>query len=393
MIGVWATIISCRDAASLELAWSVRQGLVGQWGIRGQEAFTVGRSLAVYDLTSGRELRRARLPRDYANTTLGQIGPDVAVTDSALVYGWYDLETHGKVLCFEPKTLAIRWERVFTWPWDVRDTRPTFSVAIDGDHVYALAVGKEGENLFKLRLTDGQTVWSKSIEKYVQGVPLVFHDGNLLVRSRVSHWTPGAYGYYQAIGPDRGQTLWRVRIDGTAGVRDHQPLISGKRVYLTSEASPDEYHLYTIDFETGTILDHQQLRQTSAPFAENIGILYLGGSTPTAYNVERREKVWQTALRGPEGFGLNVSARGVLDPFRNEIYLGDWDRDLYVLSAKSGQVKEKLYIRGYWRGEWFSPLKAFFGSYGVERLELAQGLLFVGTVDKSLFVFRRVDKK
>jgi len=394
IITVWAIIMGCREAVSLELAWSVRQGLVGQWGVRDKEIFTVGQYLGVYDLLTGREVRRARLPQDYANTTFGQIGPEVAVSDSALAFAWYDLEKHGRVLCFDPKTLALRWERVFTWRWDVRDTRPTFSVVIDGNYAYALAIGKEGENLFKLKLADGKTVWSKSIEKYVQGVPLVLHHGKLLIRSRVSRQARNPYGYYQAVSPETGANLWKVRIDGKALVRDDQPLIARDRAYLTSEASsPDLYHLYTIDVGTGTIFDHQLLRQTSAPFAENNGVLYVGGSTPMAYQLNRREKIWQTALRGPEGFGLNVSATGVLDPRRDEIYLGDWDRDLYVLSAKTGQVKEKLYIRGYSRGELFSPLKAFFGSYGVERLELVQGLLFVGSVDKSLFVFRRMEKK
>jgi len=393
IIGLCVTVIGCQEAVGLELAWSVRQGLVGQWGVQGNEIFTVGRYLAVHDLLTGREVRRARLPQDYANTTLGQIGPEIAITDSVLAFGWYDLEMKGKVLCFDAKTLALRWERVFTWSWDVRDTRPTFSVVTDGDYVYALAIGKEGENLFKLKLTDGQTMWSKNIEKYVQGVPLILHDGKLLIRSRVSRHARDPYGYYRAVSADTGVDLWKVRIDGKALVRDDQPLISGDRTYLTSEASsPDEYHLYTVDIGTGKIFDHVQLRQTGAPFAEIDGVLYLGGSTPMAYKLSRQETIWQTALRGPEGFGLNVSAKGILDLRRGEIYLGDWDRDLYVLSAKTGQVKEKLYIRGYLRGELLSPLKAFFGSYGVERLALVQGLLFVGTVDKSLFVFRRVDK-
>jgi hypothetical protein len=87
-------------------------------------------------------------------------------------------------------------------------------------------------------------------------------------------------------------------------------------------------------------------------------------------------------------------ADALLDPMRQEIYLGDWERDLYVLSSTTGQVKEKVNIRAYWRGDFlFSPLKAFFGSYGVKKLELAKELLLVGTVDSSLFVFRRTEKK
>ena len=97
-------------------------------------------------------------------------------------------------------------------------------------------------------------------------------------------------------------------------------------------------------------------------------------------------------MHGPQGLGPPANATGLLDPIREEIYLGDWERDLYILSARSGEVKEKVYIRGFWRGEFFSPVKAFFASYGVRRLDLAQGLLFVGTVDSSLFVFRLTQK-
>lgn len=393
LIGLCLTLLGCQHPGSLELVWSVRQGLVGQWGIRGDEVFTVGRYLGVYDLSTGRELRRVRLPQDYANITLGQIGPEVAVSDSALVFGWHDLETEGKVLHFDPKTLALRWERTFPWRWDVRETRTTFSVVADGLYLYALAFDKEGENLFKLMSTNGQTVWSRAIEKYIKGVPLVLHDGKLLIRSRVSPFPGERYGYYQAINPETGEILWRVRIDGTSVVNDDQPVISGDKAYVTSRAPPETIHFYTIDLRRGTVLDHQVMHQLDKPFVEHQGILHFGGDTPAAFDVERKQILWQAYLKSPQGVGLNVVARGVLDPAREEIYLGDWERDLYVLSSKTGDVKEKVYIGGHWRGEFLSPLKAFFGSYGVERLEFVRGLLFVGTVDKSLFVFRRTEKK
>ena len=394
LVAVYLTLIGCRDSSSLELVWSVRQGLVGQWGVRGEEVFTVGRYLGAYNLSTGRELRRVRLPQDYANITLGQISPEVAIDESSLVLGWYDFGheegKEGKIFCYDPKTLALRWERTIEWPWDVRDTRPTFSVVVSRDHVYALAIGKKGENLYKLQLSDGKTVWATTIEKYVQGVPLVLYDGKLLVRSRVSPWSRDPYGYFQAINPKAGAEHWRVRIDGKSGVSDDPPLISDAHAYLTSEASsPDTIHFYTVDLRRGMIINHQLIPRLRPPFAEHQGILYFGSSRPAAFQVSRREILWQTHLHGPQGLGPPVVANGVLDPTRGEIYLGDWERDLYVLSSKTGEVKDKVFMRGYWRGEVFSPLKAFFGSYGVERLELVRGLLFVGTVDKSLFVFRR----
>jgi len=389
-------VVGCRDPGTLELVWSVRKGLVGQWGVWGEEVFTVGRYLGVYSVSTGRELRRVKLPQDYANITLGQIGPEVAITDSSLVFGWYDFGRvegkEGKIFCYDPKTLVLRWERAFEWPWEVRETRPTFTVVIDGDYLYALAAAKKGQNLFKLKLSDGQIVWSTTIEKFVKSVPPVLLDGKLLVGSIVSVWHPNQYGYLQAVESETGKVLWKVRIDGVS-LFDDPPLISGDRAYLTSGAVlSDPNHFYTVDLRRGTIANHQRVHQLRAPFAEHKGILYFGNNTPAAFDISHNKILWQNDLRGPHGLGDPFGARGVLDPIKSEIYLGDEKWNLYVLSSTTGQVKDKLNIRGYWRGEFFSPLKVFFGSYGVERLALVEGLLFVGTVDKSLFVFRRADK-
>lgn len=389
LVGLHLAMISCQGPGSLQLVWSVRRGLVGQWGVRGEEVFVVGQHLEVYSLADGRELRRVRLPKDYGRTTFGEISPEVAISDTSLVFAWYDFkDKEAKIYCYDPKTLALRWERGFHWPWDA-PIAPTFSVVVDKIHLYAVAIGKEGQNLFKLRLADGRTEWSVTIDRFVRGVPVVLYDGKLLVRSTVSPWSEDAYGYFQAIDPENGKILWRVRIDGKSGHKDDQPLISLDHAYLTSEApSPDGVHFYTVDLRRGKIVNHQLVHRLRMPFAENQGILYFGSSRPAAFDLQRKQVVWQAHLHGPKGLGPPVNATGLLDPIREEIYLGDWERDLYVLSARSGEVKDKVYIRGFWRGEIFSPVKAFFASYGVRRLEFVQGFLFVGTVDSSLFVFR-----
>jgi outer membrane protein assembly factor BamB len=237
-------------------------------------------------------------------------------------------------------------------------------------------------------------VWSTTIEKYVQGTPLLTQGGKLLVRSRLSAKVGDQYGHLQAIDSDTGATVWRSRIDGGYLVSDDPPLISGDRAYVTSEASaPDMTHFYIIDVRNGTIIKHDLLPRVRPPFAERQGILYFGSARPASYRVSTGEMLWQMYLYGPEGLGPPVIANGVLDPIREEIYLGDWERHLYVLSAKTGEIKDKLNIRSYWRGDvLFNPVKAFFASYGVKRLELNQGLFLVGTVDSSLFVFRRTEK-
>jgi len=67
--GLFLTMLGCQDSESLELVWSVRRGLVGQFGARGEEVFTVGRYLGRYGLATGRELRRMHLSQDYGNLT------------------------------------------------------------------------------------------------------------------------------------------------------------------------------------------------------------------------------------------------------------------------------------------------------------------------------------
>ena len=378
--GLFLTMLGCQDSESLELVWSVRRGLVGQFGARGEEVFTVGRYLGRYGLATGRELRRMHLSQDYGNLTFGEIAPEVVISKSSIVFGWYDFDSEaGQIFSYGQNALTLRWKREFKWQWKVRDTRPTFSVVSDGVHLYALALGKEGQNLFKLRLSDGGTVWSTTIERYVKGIPVLLHDGMLLVHSVVSLDHPNQYGYFQAIKPETGEMIWQTRIDGLLNF-DDPPFISGDRAYVTSQAVlSDPDHFYTIDLKRGTVTNRQRVRLLRAPFAKHRDVLYFGGNTPAAFDIVRGILLWQTAT---------------LDRKREEIYLGDSERNLYVLSSTTGQIKDKVNIRGYWRGDiLFNPVKAFFGSYGVKRLELNQGLLFVGTVDSSLFVFRRTEKK
>jgi outer membrane protein assembly factor BamB len=335
------------------------------------------------------------------------------VTDSHLVFGWYDVQREqGSLLCYDPKTLALHWERRFEWPWDIRSTRPTFSIIVDGEALYVLAIGRKGENLFRLRVSDGQIVWARAIEKYVYDTPLLLHNRKLLVHSVADPGGKEAYGHLQAIRPDTGETLWRVRIEGEPLTsRYNPPLVSGNRIYLIAEQADAKgtplfttgSHLYTIDLKRGVIVDKRLVPLppwVGAPFAESGGILYFGGgSRPTAFDLRGEKILWQLDLEGQrttwervKGIRHQLSPDGVLDPSREELYLGDSVWYLYVLSAKTGAVKEKVYIRGYWRRE-FRPIKAFFASYGVRRLALYEGLLFVGTPDGSLFVFRPKGEK
>src|SRR6266403_1329434 len=154
--------------------------------------------------------------------------------------------------------------------------------------IFILLSGKRGENLFRLRPGTGQTVWSQKIERFILGVPLVWHDGHLLVQSRITQHYPSGHGHYQAIDPAAGATVWRLRFDGTAGFWDDAPLIVGERTYLTSEISPGpSNHLYAIDIAAGRIVTHRIVEALREPFALQDCIMYFGTATPSASSMPR----------------------------------------------------------------------------------------------------------
>jgi outer membrane protein assembly factor BamB len=99
--------------------------------------------------------------------------------------------------------------------------------------------------------------------------------------------------------------------------------------------------------------------------------------------------VWRATLGRPENDGPPMIAGGRLDRDHRRVLTGDSQRFVYELAADTGALQGRIRLDTYPRFELLSPLKALYGSYGVRRLELHAGMLLVGTVDSSLFVFRR----
>jgi hypothetical protein len=81
-------------------------------------------------------------------------------------------------------------------------------------------------------------------------------------------------------------------------------------------------------------------------------------------------------------------ADGAIDDARTRIFTGDSPRFVYVRAASSGLLQQQFRLDQHPRFEPLSPLEALYGSYGVRRLQVHRGMLFAGTVDSSLFVFR-----
>jgi outer membrane protein assembly factor BamB len=365
-----------------DLVWSVRRGHVGHFAPRGDEVFTIGDELAVYHAASGQRLRRVALPRDFGNITNGQLAPELVVTPTALLVGWYDFAVEiGSVSCFDPSSLALRWEQRVAWPWDAT-LRPTFAVAADGEHAYAVAVGKPGHNVFKFRLADGQLTWARALAAIPTPDRLVLHDRALIVASRHT-LADVEHVQLDAVETDGGTRRWRATLSGSTllGV---SPLVLGAHGYTALYRRPGGLSLYAVRLDDGvTTRTDIGEDMDGRPVAEHDGILYFGGLTPFAYD-RRAARVRWTAAGDRE---MSAGAHGRFDAGRRLLHVGDPWHYVYAVDAETGQVVRRTRIDTYVRYE-LNPVKALFGSYGARRLELHQGLVFVGTADSSLFVFR-----
>ena len=368
------------------LAWSVRRGQVGEFATGGAEVFTVGDHLAVYEITSGRLLRSRTLPADLGNVTRGQLGPGALVVGDSIVFGWYDFAMEaGTVFCFDATTLALRWQWQIGWPWHQRTLRPTVAVAAAGDSVYAAAIGKEADNLFAFRLVDGRLRWSRSVETFPAESALAVAGDRLLVRSQLWAWTRDQHEQVDAIALADGRRLWRTWLLGEAKYHMDAPLIDGDYLYTTTRASSTGGHLYAIRLFDGRTL-RDDVETAGAPFAKRGDVIYLGGTPPLAWNARERRPLW--TAQGTDESPPPMIAGGAADDPHDRVFSGDSQRFVYVRTAATGRLAQRLRVDHYPRFELSRPLKALYGSYGVRRLQLHRGMLLVGTVDSSLFVFR-----
>jgi outer membrane protein assembly factor BamB len=352
-------------------------GDIDAWAISSGEIIAVGSRLIVFDAVNGQELRSARpSPPSAAERALA-----VTATPDAVVFGWYSWKGEGRVVCADPRSLKIRWQRRIAWPDEERELSPGVFAIVRDDAVFVLLSGKRGENLLRLRPDTGETVWSRLIERFVLGVPLVWYDGRLLVQSRITQHHPNGHGYYQAIDATTGTTIWRLRFEGTAHFWDEAPLIVGNHAYLTSELRPGpSNHLYVIDIPRGAMVSHRVVQALREPFAEHDGVVYFGTETPAAWDAKNDRVVWRSRLTRPNSAGPAIAPGGVLDVARRRIYLGDATDSLYKVSATDGATIERVDLRaGY-----TNPARGINSGYGVRRLQLIADRLVIGTEDGRL---------
>jgi outer membrane protein assembly factor BamB len=366
----------------------VRRGHVGEFAVRGAEIFTIGDRLAVHDAATGRMLRSTPLPADLGNYTLGQLGPGATVSGDAVVFGWYDFTTEtGTIFCFDATSLSKRWQWQIQWPWTQRSLRPTLALVADDRHVYMAAVGKSSDNLFAFRLADGRLTWSRSVEKFPAESALALDQDRLIVRSQLWARTSDWHEQLDAIRVVDGQRLWRTWLTGEAKYHMAGPLIDGGHLYTTTRAGISSGHLFVVRLSDGQT-SRDDIETSGAPFAKRGDVLYFGGWPPLAYNIRMRRSSWRAPLGHSEPAVPPMIAGGALDSEHNRVITGDSQRFVYMLAGDTGALQTRIRLDTYPRFELFSPLKALYGSYGVRRVEMHNGTLFVGTVDSSLFVFR-----
>jgi outer membrane protein assembly factor BamB len=376
------------DLADRRLAWSVRRGQVGEFAERNDEVFTIGDRLAVYETATGRRRRSTMLPADFADVTRGQLGPGVMVVGDAIVFGWYEFSSEtGTIFCFDAATLAPRWQWRIHWPWRQRTLRPTVVVSATDTQLYAAAVGKDADNLFAFRLADGRLLWTRGVETFPTEAALTISGNRLLVRSQLWAWTRDRHEQLDAVALGDGRRLWRTWLTGEAKYYTGAPLVDDGYLYTTTRADSHGGHLYVVRLSDGHTR-RDDIGTAGAPFAKRGDTIYLGGAPPLAWDTAGRRPLWSASAESDAEAMSPMIADGALDDDSDRIFTGDSQRFVYVRAARTGVLQQRLRLDQHPRFELLSPVKALYGSYGIRRLQVHRGLLFAGTVDSSLFVFR-----
>jgi outer membrane protein assembly factor BamB len=377
-LGAGALVCSASSAAAVEPEpiW-IAAPEVSELTIIADEIVAVGSHLRVLDPATGRERR---------NTPLGRPrhaeGPvTIAATASALVFGWYLWHEDVYVLCADPRSLTVRWRRRIPIVEAERENVPQIFPLVRPEGVFVFVSNKFSENLFRLRPDNGEIIWSRYIPRYGIEAPLYWHSNRLLARSRVTRGAQQA-GDLHAVDPSTGATHWRIRLEGHEDWGGDTMLIVGNRAYIAAPVPPGEAcRLHIVDLTAGAIIKSLTIDRLSEPFAYHDGVVYFGGSTPTAWDAAREQIIWRTNLRERQGKVIYISHEPALDIARRRIYLGESEHSFFVLSSSDGTVLNRVDVR---RGRTSPNIMTVYGAY---RLRLLRDLLLVGAGDQRLLAF------
>jgi outer membrane protein assembly factor BamB len=372
--GLVMNLVSSSVAA--EPVWSGPRD-VDEFSVLGDEVLTVGSSLRALDAATGQERRAVRLRRPSEAE-----GPaTIASTDSAIVFGWYVWYEDLFIFCADPRSLQIRWQRRMKITERERAGGiPSVFPLIRPEGLFVLVAHKHSENLFRLRPDNGETMWSRYIERFAVRSALAWYSNRLLVRSRVTRGAE-ASGDLHAIDPGNGSTAWRLRLEGHDYMDRDTILISANRAYVASPVYPGESaRLHIVDLDAGAIVKSLAIDRLGDPFAYDEGVLYFGGTTPTAWDLATERAIWRAELRERRGILQSISD-AAFDSARRRVYLGELKSSFYVLSATDGAILGSVDVR---RGHTSPSMMAL---YGASRLRLVRDVLLVGAGDRRLLAF------
>jgi hypothetical protein len=165
-------------------------------------------------------------------------------------------------------------------------------------------------------------------------------------------------------------------------------LIDGSDLYTTTRDGLRSGHLFVIRLSDGRTLRHE-IGTAGAPFAKRGDTVYVGGGPPLAWDAREERTVWRASSDADDDTApATMIADGALDDEQHLVFTADSQRFVYVLASGTGILRRRIRLDHHPRFELTRPLKALYGSYGARRLQVHRGMLFVGTVDGSLFVFR-----
>ncbi len=372
------------DDLGLVPLWSVTG--TPQWTRHGGDVLGVGDRVVVLDSVTGAKRRSAPASKP---TGEAELLPRPSTDGALLVFGWYVWDRkEGVILCFDARTLQLRWQRRFPWGEGAHEIRPEVHAAFDEDGVYVQLTGrKDEENLLKLRRDTGDVIWAQKLDRWSTGVPPVWYQGRLLIRSAVDIRYPNGHGHYQAVEPSTGVPAWRIRLESMPAIGlDDVPLIVGDWAYLTTEKPGPDGHFYVVDLQRGQLVEDSIVKDLQHPFALLDRVIYFAGQRPGALQVQPGpdRELWRATIKPsaitPSDVLLpSVASTGVVDGATKRVYLGDTRRGIWVLSMVDGKVLGLIDTTGYGRG---------FVTYGAARLERDGDRVLVGTQDGRLLGYR-----
>ena len=217
--------------------------------------------------------------------------------------------------------------RRLPWGEGASSIRPRIHAEFDDSAVYVQLTGRQDEeNLLKLRRDTGDVIWAQQLDRWSTGVPPVWYQGRLLVRSAVEIYPPDGHGHYQAVNPSTGLPVWRIRLESMSDGLDDAPLIAKDRAYLTTEVRPPQYrHFYVVDLQRGRLAENSIVENLHHPIAEMDRVFYLAGQTPGAQYVRYGPDrvLWRATITPSDGLLPSITSTGVVDEAAKRVYLGD----------------------------------------------------------------------